>query len=880
MNKIILLLGLVVLFSSFAYGAVDDDLNEGILAYFAFDGDYTDSTGNETMTNHGTSLDTGIINQSVDFVAASTEYTTLSNIDNVDTFAMWFKTDVAITSSNYAAMASPDSGTSAKALFIGDPTAACDNAMVAYIVSNPQTYCWNETDVGFTSYLTDAWYHMVITWDSSESNYRLFINGSDKGLAYEANTPSQLSTWTGGDIGRRNDGIYFDGEIDELGFWDFELESSHVSYLYNSGSPGTNQQYTFGGGAPAPSSPNGTVSLNRSYSITQDAYTYSKIGFLNYDDEDYILNRDLGGLNGAYTTYYTFPVYDIGNTNLQEAYIYAYEYSEVGYTYEDLEVYIVGDWNHTNITYSNRPAEIIQVDDADIGPVNDIDPDLFRINITSAYLYALNNDLDTLNLKLFDTMGFTESTYTSYRYNHTSYASYINVTYWGPAMGVTLDYPVNNSAYYGNWNGSITLQTNKTASCYLNDSRFTLQGSQGVQEFVFLNNTVITDETVNFSYNCTDGLGQWVGGTGFWFTKYNVLNVTLYNDLNGALISGENISLEIYDDTYYNNSFWTTNGTMQIIGLDPGNYTAKFESSTYVTQTQPFSQGYGEYSELDIYLTDANYSVIFTMKDRNNQNILIEGATVTIQKYVLGTLQTVGVKQSDSTGSILFYYAPDTYHSFYITASGYEAKNFTLDPIILSAYSVLMTPTTTPQDLGFLDVSFNINPSYYLEGNNSITTSLSDANGSLQYYWINISYPGGVNDLYGTTLTGETFNTWINITGAGFGDVVNVTMQYKKVLGDVHTFNYAYEVVVNQTNGTIIGNRGKDYGLGIIERLFIVTGLAVLFGGALTYFGSPTIGAFGGLIVFGLMIYQGFIGIYAAVIPILLLLLYLMWGGR
>ncbi|MFL2983818.1 MAG: beta strand repeat-containing protein [Candidatus Neomarinimicrobiota bacterium] len=88
-----------------------------------------------------------------------------------------------------------------------------------------------------------GWYHVVLTFDgtgSSTEYARLYINGSLEDTESESNHDLNSQTTKVG-IGVKINGSsisnYFDGQVDDVAFWNEVLTASEVSALYNSGTP-------------------------------------------------------------------------------------------------------------------------------------------------------------------------------------------------------------------------------------------------------------------------------------------------------------------------------------------------------------------------------------------------------------------------------------------------------------------------------------------------------------------------------------------------------------------------------------------------------------------------------------------------------------------
>jgi hypothetical protein len=82
-----------------------------------------------------------------------------------------------------------------------------------------------------------GWYHVVLTFDDSANDFKLYVNGSNvaQNLGFSGSTNNNNSPFM---IGNRNSSssAWYNGIIDEVAFWNTELSSSAVSALYNSGS--------------------------------------------------------------------------------------------------------------------------------------------------------------------------------------------------------------------------------------------------------------------------------------------------------------------------------------------------------------------------------------------------------------------------------------------------------------------------------------------------------------------------------------------------------------------------------------------------------------------------------------------------------------------
>lgn len=84
---------------------------------------------------------------------------------------------------------------------------------------------------------SDTWYHVVCTFDSTESGgtERVYINGSLE--ATTSGVGSIVNNAVSLQIGRRGTSLYFEGDMSDVFLFDVELSSTEVTELYNSGTP-------------------------------------------------------------------------------------------------------------------------------------------------------------------------------------------------------------------------------------------------------------------------------------------------------------------------------------------------------------------------------------------------------------------------------------------------------------------------------------------------------------------------------------------------------------------------------------------------------------------------------------------------------------------
>lgn len=203
-------------------------LTDGLISYWKLDeasGTRNDSHGSNHLTDNNTVASaTGIINSAADFEADNSEY--LSHTDNTDlstgdidfSLSFWVKAET----------------------LSGFPVPICkgdngDREYILYFSSGVPQWEVNGSTVSWGAALsTGTWYHIVV-WHDSVSNL--------VGIAVNNGTPVTASDGSGGRdtirdfwIGTSlNQSLYWDGLIDEVGFWKKVLSSGEITSLYGGG---------------------------------------------------------------------------------------------------------------------------------------------------------------------------------------------------------------------------------------------------------------------------------------------------------------------------------------------------------------------------------------------------------------------------------------------------------------------------------------------------------------------------------------------------------------------------------------------------------------------------------------------------------------------
>ena len=158
-------------------------------------------------------------------------------IGEIHSYSLWVKPAGVVSSTEGAGgvFGRSFSAPAAPYCAIGPLTAQVSDEMVTLLMNyqpnNDSIFYWTGSDVG--EVLDPVWNHVVFVWDSWSQNYRLYVNGQDKGLGRVHNFPSLivLNQMTVGGYGSTS-GTYLDGMIDEVRVYDRSLTEDEVLTLY------------------------------------------------------------------------------------------------------------------------------------------------------------------------------------------------------------------------------------------------------------------------------------------------------------------------------------------------------------------------------------------------------------------------------------------------------------------------------------------------------------------------------------------------------------------------------------------------------------------------------------------------------------------------
>lgn len=306
------------------------------------------------------------------------------------------------------------------------------------------------------------------------------------------------------------------------------------------------------------------------------------------------------------------------------------------------------------------------------------------------------------------------------------------------------------------------------------------------------------------------------------------------------------------------------------ITLASSGYETRITSNDAIT---PYVVVTNPYYYLNLYLinTVTSGTTTFTAKDLATSQI-ISGVSVSMYQKTDGEYFLVSNKLTDIIGKAEFSYIEDKLYKFIFTKDNYGIYEFELHPITSETYDVFLTKIVTLNRTSDRDrLSINWEPQIYYDAQvTSFNFTIYSPYSELNNYSYLITYPGGSSTNLGSDPDGETLNSVFTIAGATIYDRLQLDFTYNSDIAGTRTFTYYYDIISEPGNYTMMNNKGKTYGMGLFERIFIVTIIGFLVVGIAALMGQVVPGLGLALIVYSYFVYIGFIDLWLILVPVLM----------
>ena len=205
-----------------------------LISYYKCDtnGTFPDAHGSSNGVINGASFTaSGKINGGYDFDGDNDDIVAAGFNDTVETFSFWFNRGTTITSSTPGEILL-GSGNVNYYIGVGSLAGLATNETLMIVSYTGSTARHSY----ITSNIAAGWHHVCYCWNSGQSRYDLYLDGSLQTLTAGTNGHAEKLVLNELVIGSFVESSnYYDGIIDEIGLWDAPISSGDVADLYNNG---------------------------------------------------------------------------------------------------------------------------------------------------------------------------------------------------------------------------------------------------------------------------------------------------------------------------------------------------------------------------------------------------------------------------------------------------------------------------------------------------------------------------------------------------------------------------------------------------------------------------------------------------------------------
>lgn len=856
MKKFILLLA-VMLLSSLA--VVSANYSNSLLSYWSFDDSTVNTTNATGSGNTASGYWVGTVPTKISscILGGCVQFNATTSFLNI---SRGFMQDASDNTYTMSAWIYP---TSTSGVWAGTQNGGV-NGVNAFLDSTPKVFLnkGGVINLDYNFAYQNKWTHLVFVQNTTGMYW--YANGSL--VASNTNTANfAVSTSDSASIARRINGVASDqqyyGFIDEIAFWGRALNGTEVSALYNSGA-GYNPFTT----------------VDTSGSIFINSSSYGSYRLTNYS---LLFTGENSTLNASFPFNLTTPTYANWTFLSEGQFTPLCIQTSYGFTINGSSFDSVFTLNKTNSSILPVGSYALSGVSLDCGITRSVTLDL------DANLYSTTNG--TIYISASNLTQFVSRNFTLYSYSPTAHfnRSYINHNL---SANLTFNYTVlvlNGTDYVTNYpvnNYSITLNStnnsnqpstqtaiNQTAYFYTyhNLSLFGYYAKSGY----ISNSTTFT--------SLSDGI---INRTIYFYPNNSVL-FSIFNATNLVPTSGQLIDVALTGSGNNTYASSTSNGTLFFEGLAPDTYTIDAQGSGYGSFTGLVVVGANTFQTYQIYMPQlSSTNTVFTVFDYSGGDA-IAGAELVVEYKPLinSSFVNVGSYTSDVTGSILLYYVAGAHYRFTLSASGYQTRQFELDPIIFATYDITLTRNVTSNITDDFDgITITLAPSIiYNNQVNNITFYIATPLGNLQGFNYSIwtdynSTPvtGLTTNAYGDTLTVPYY---VNATAR----MQNVYISYTYFLtsGTTKTYTRVYPIIDFNLYTFSQIRDAQYYGLSLFDRILILM-FTLLIGAGFAYaFGGEFVGGFIAVAIFVYFTSIGFIPLWFSAISSFIILWFL-WGRQ
>jgi len=799
------------------------DLTTGLVSYWKFDSDATDSVLSNDGTVTGAVNEAGKINNGYTFAGSEqivVSHDSSLSLDSSFSLSFWYYRASNPASTESLLEKWTSTGTRNYLAYVGT------DGRLVFQIKDASTVSYVITDNAVSN---GNFNHIVMIRNVSSDRLQVFVNGVEDATPVEDTTTGTIVNTVDLQIGRRSTGVqYMTGKLDEIGIWSKALTTDEITELYNSNN---------GLSYPFPTSSSAfIVTGNNTYNnsvlthlnITIDGVTYTTTnGTINTP----ILQNSTQLHNFTIVSPNHFPIteslYNITANGNYEAQMFQTDVSIACFEYI------------TNNTLSCDESNLINYN---AGTYN------ITGNVTGYFPITRELTFNPLDNKTINFEGFANSS--------------ININALNLSGGNNVqDFTINITDLQSSWSIESTANGTNLNKTLISGRNYTLFFTK--LGFESKNVTLNNFTSQNYQFKVFEA---------------NSINITIRKESDLTLIT-DSVTIRFSDENETITNYVSNTGHKYLSGFTATNYTISFISGNYSTRTVNVNFN-DDHKDLTVYLiATGSDNTIFTFQDKDDGS-RIEGVTLSVQKLINTTWTLVESLTSDITGRTSFDYSTDVAYRFIATKENYLDKNWTLDPILFSSYIIKLGKNYNLEDNSdFNGVTVYFEPKTFKEDTNtSINFTFSNPFRTFVNYGFNATWDGtNFVSSSGSNNIGSNLNATLEIVGSELNDLVTIRFYYELDNGETYEFVRTYIIQDSNTNGNIRDSLGNGYGLGLLERILLVVMIALLVAGAGAYFGGALAGGVLSMVVFGLFSYTGFISWWLTLPSLIIMFLVATW---
>ena len=335
-----------------------------------------------------------------------------------------------------------------------------------------------------------------------------------------------------------------------------------------------------------------------------------------------------------------------------------------------------------------------------------------------------------------------------------------------------------------------------------------------------------TVSTVYLSINQTNC--SWVY---FSLTPSNItyLNIYIHDSNNNPIYQNVTITLLSQNGSTYLSQI-TNLSNITIVGIKADDYMVRVSSSGYFPSEYYKTVTLNYNQSMDVYLTSLTSTALTNIKIQNPYGFYVDNATLTVSAFLGGSWQTVSQRNTDSTGSAVFYLNIGEMYRVLVDKTGYITQQGTITPssasydVLLIIYQNLTINVSTPLPCvsiySYYPTNLEVSASLF-----NFSLQIASPTGLLLYYGI---YHNQSNYTNISTSTGGQIFLQQNLTTQS-STLYNISYFFKcggyKLFEQNITYNVGV-VATNTSSSIIISSTSADFSF--LWKVLIILGTIIV----------------------------------------------------